>query len=125
MKLLKFTYWVSTGLVTLGMLFSVYNYFYNPALKVAYTHIGFPDWFRVELGIAKLLGALALIIPQVPVHIKEWAYFGFFVNFLSAFFAHYMVNDPVSGLVAPISLLLLVITSYITFHQLILKTKQK
>ena len=117
MKALKITYWISTGLVVLGMLLSFYNYFFNPALKIAYAHLGFPDWFRVELGIAKLLGALALGLPFVPARIKEWAYVGFFINFFSAFLSHYMIGDPVFNQVAPLVLLLLVIVSYVTYHK--------
>ena len=120
MRSLKIIYWAATGLVAAGMLLSVYNYFFNPALKVAYAHIGFPDWFRVELGIAKLLGALALAIPIVPARVKEWAYAGFFINFFSAFLAHYMVGDPIFNQVAPLALLLILIVSYITFHKAIL-----
>jgi len=114
MKLKKIIYRVSTTLVVLGMLMSVFNYFFNPELKVAYAHIGFPDWFRIELGVAKLLGAIALAVPQIPSRLREWAYFGFFVNFFSAILAHYMVADPIFNLVAPLVMLLLVITSYLT-----------
>lgn len=117
MKVLKIAYWVTTGLVVLGMLFSFYNYFFNPMLKDAFAHLGFPDWFRVELGIAKLLGALALGLPMIPVRIKEWAYFGFFVNFLSAFLAHNIAGDPTAAQVSPLIMLALLITSYITYHQ--------
>lgn len=121
MKSLKITYWISTALVVVGMLFSVYNYFFNPALKVAYAHIGFPDWFRVELGIAKLLGALTLAIPFIPARIKEWAYVGFFINFFSAILAHYEVGDPVFNIIAPLVFLLLVVVSYITFHRSVVR----
>lgn len=121
MKALKITYWITTGLVVLGMLFSFYNYFFNPALKDAYVHVGFPDWFRVELGIAKLLGALALGIPMVPARVKEWAYAGFFINFISAFLSHFMIGDPVSNQIAPLFLLVLLVISYITFHKGIIR----
>jgi hypothetical protein len=118
MKTLKITYWISTSLVSLLMLVSFYNYFFNPALKEAYAHVGFPDWFRVELGIAKLLGALALVIPLVPARIKEWAYVGFFINFFSAFLSHYMISDPAFNQIMPLVLLLLVVISYVTFHKI-------
>jgi hypothetical protein len=117
MKAFKITYWITTGIVVLLMLISFYNYFFNPALKEAYAHVGFPDWFRVELGIAKLLGALALAIPMVPARIKEWAYVGFFINFFSAFLSHYLIGDPAFNQIMPLVLLLLVVVSYITFHK--------
>ena len=113
----KITYWLTTGLVAIGMLASFFNYMFNPAIKIGYAHIGFPDWFRVELGVAKLLGAIALIVPKIPGRIKEWAYFGFFVNFFSAILAHYAVNDPVVNLIAPGSMLVLLIISYVTYHK--------
>ncbi len=120
MKALKITYWISTGLVVLLMILSFFNYFFNPALKEAYVHAGFPDWFRVELGIAKLLGALALAIPAVPARLKEWAYVGFFINFFSAILAHYFVNDPVFYTqVIPFVMLLILVASYVTFHKVV------
>ena len=117
MKIIKIAYWITTGLIVLGMLANVYNYFVNPALKVAFTHLGFPDWFRVELGLAKLLGAFALAVPAVPARVKEWAYFGFSISFSSAILAHYMAGDPTFNLVAPFVILLILVVSYISFHR--------
>lgn len=113
MKTQKIIYWVTTGLVSLGMVLSFFNYFMNPAMKAGYAHIGFPDWFRVELGIAKLLGAIALIVPAVPPRIKEWTYAGFFINFFSAIWAHHFAGDALGNVIAPVILLILLILSYI------------
>lgn len=121
MRTLKITYWITTGLIAAGMIVSFFNYLFNPVMKAGYAHIGFPDWFRIELGIAKLLGAIALIVPQIPERVKEWAYFAFFVNFFSAILAHYAVNDPVGNLIAPLVMLILLIVSYVTFHKTIAK----
>ena len=120
MNALKITYRVTTGLVTVGMLI-FFNYMFNQTMKIGYVYIGFPDWFRVELGIAKLLGAIALIVQKVSNRVKEWAYFVFFVNFFSAILAHYAVNDPVINIIAPLVTLILPIVSYITYHQQMLK----
>ena len=113
----KITYWLTTGLVAIGMLASFFNYMFNPAMKIGYAHIGFPDWFRVELGIAKLFGGIALIVPKIPGRIKEWAYFGFFVNFFSAILAHHAVNDPMVNLIATTAMLVLLVISYVTYHK--------
>ena len=118
MKTTKIVYWISTGLVVVGMVLSFFNYLFNPVMVAGYAHIGFPDWFRVELGIAKLLGALALGIPAVPARIKEWAYACFFVNFFSAFFAHYFVGDPLVNQIAPIALVVILVVSYLSREQL-------
>lgn len=123
MKALKTIYGITTCLIVLGMLFSVYNYFFNAALKAAFVHLGFPDWFRVELAIAKLLGALTLVIPTIPPRVKEWAYTGFFINFFSAFLSHFEVSDPIFNQVAPLFFLVLLVVSYVSFHKLIIGNK--
>jgi hypothetical protein len=56
-------------------------------------HLGFPDYFRIELGAGKLLGAIALILPFVPRKVKEFAYAGFTIIFVSAFIAHLASGD--------------------------------
>ncbi|MCC8423545.1 DoxX family protein [Mucilaginibacter sp. UR6-11] len=119
MKAIKITYWITTGLIVLGMLANAYNYFFNPTLKVAFDHLGFPDWFRVELGIAKLLGAFAIAIPAVPVRVKEWAYFGFSLSFSSAIIAHYNAGDSVFNIVAPLIMLLILVVSYFSYHKVV------
>jgi len=114
MKATKIIYWISTCLVALGMVLSFFNYLFNPVMVGAYANIGFPDWFRVELGIAKLLGALALAIPAIPARVKEWAYACFFVNFFSAFLAHYFKGDPISNQIIPLVLLGILVVSYVS-----------
>jgi DoxX-like family len=118
MNAVKITYWITTTLVCAMMSLSVFLYFTSPDLPAAFMHLGFPDWFRVELGIAKLLGLIVLILPMIPARIKEWAYVGFFINFFSAFLAHFQSGDPVKEQFMPLLLLALLITSYITFHKM-------
>lgn len=121
MKALKISYYISTGLVVLGMAASSASYFFVPLVKDSFTHTGFPDWFRIELGLAKALGVLALGIPAVPARIKEWAYVGFAIDFFSAFLAHYETRDPLLWQMRPLIILVVLIISYITYHQAILK----
>ena len=66
MKKDNIIYWVTTGLIGAMMLFSAYNYFTNAEMKAAFVHLGFPDYFRIELGVAKIFGVLALLISAVP-----------------------------------------------------------
>jgi DoxX-like family len=118
MKGLKITYWVSTGLISAMMIMAAYGYFTNPMMKTAFVHLGFPDYFRLELGAAKLLGALALIVPMIPRKIKEFAYAGFVIVFVSAFIAHLSSGDPMSVAVGAVVALVVLITSYITYAKL-------
>jgi hypothetical protein len=106
-------YWVTTGLISLMMLFSGYAYFTDPNVGEGFTHLGFPDYFRIELGVAKILGVILLLIPQVPSRIKEWTYAGFGITFVSAFIAHIASADPASMAIFPLIALLLLALSYV------------
>lgn len=117
MKTVKITYWVLTGIVGLLMILSGYMYFTNPMAKQGFAHLGFPDYLRVELGIAKLLGALALLLP-VPRRVKEWTYAGFAINFISALIAHIASGDEASKFIMLPILLTILIGSYITYDKL-------
>ena len=61
-------------------------------MAAAFTHLGFPGYFRVELAWAKLLGLVLLLVPA-PARLKEWVYAGFAINLGSALIAHLAVGD--------------------------------
>ncbi len=111
MKKDKIIYWVSTGVIGAMMLFSGYSYFTNPQIVEGFKHMGFPDFFRVELGIAKIIGALILLIPQIPTKIKEWAYAGFIITFVSASIAHINAGDPTPNVITPLVMLVVLLVS--------------
>ncbi|WP_435353344.1 DoxX family protein [Emticicia sp. SJ17W-69] len=113
MKKDKIIYWVSTGIIGAMMLFSAYSYFTNPQIGDGFKHLGFPDYFRQELGLAKLIGALVLLIPQIPLKIKEWTYAGFGIVFISASFAHFTSGDATPMVITPIVLLGILVISNI------------
>lgn len=117
MKATKITYWILTGLVSLMMAFSAYKYLTDPTIAEGFKHLGFPSYFRVELAIAKVIGAILLLAP-VAARVKEWTYAGFVIVFISAFIAHTASADPVANRVGPIVFLLVLIGSYITYHKL-------
>lgn len=108
----KIIYWATTGIIIAVMLFSAFGYFTNADMKAAFVHLGFPDYFRIELGVLKVLGAIVLILPQVSNKIKSFAYFGFVLTFISAFIAHIASGDPMSVAAAPIIFLVILGVSY-------------
>ena len=116
MKATKITYWISTLLLSFMMVFSAYAYLTQPAMKQAFQHLGFPDYFRIELAIAKIIGISVLLIPS-PIKLKEWAYAGFTIVFISAFIAHSVSGDPVSARVMPLIALALLMVSYFTYQK--------
>jgi hypothetical protein len=87
-------FWVVTGLFCLQMGFTAYAELRLPQVAEAFAHLGFPDYFRVELSLAKLLGIALLLTPVVPNRAKEWAYAGFAIDLGSAILAHVAVGDP-------------------------------
>ncbi len=92
-------------------------YFTNPMIAEEFKRLGFPDYFRVELGTAKLIGAFALILPIQANRFKEWAYAGFTIVFISAGTAHIVV-DGMSAAIGPLINLLLLVISYVYFNKL-------
>lgn len=117
MKTIKITYWTSTAIVALMMIYSAYAYLTVPMMDQAFQHLGFPAYFRVELAVAKILGAVLLIAP-VASRFKEWAYAGFSITFVSALIAHTMSGDPVSARIMPVIFLLLLIVSYFSYKKM-------
>jgi len=115
MKWDKTIYWVSTALISLMMLFAAFSYFTSPMAKTGFAHLGFPDYFRIELGTAKILGVIALILPGIPARLKGFAYSGFTIVFISAFIAHISSSDPVTVALNPVIALVLLAVSYIYF----------
>src|SRR5688572_1303349 len=116
MKALKITYWATTAFFSLMMAFSAFAYVTQPEIKQGFVHLGFPDYFRIELAVAKLLGAVILLAPAAT-RFKEWAYAGFGIVVISAFIAHSAAGDPLSALINPLVALALLLTSYITYHK--------
>lgn len=85
-------YWVATALFCLQIGFTAFAQLSLPQVAEAFAHLGFPDYFRVELSWAKFFG-IALLLAPVPARLKEWAYAGFAITLGSALIAHLAVGD--------------------------------
>ena len=118
MKAKKIIYWVSTILVSLIMVYSSYADLCSAAVAEAFIHLGFPGYFRIELGIMKVIGVGLLLIP-LPDFFKEWAYAGFTITFISAFIAHTISGDPVGNRLAPLIVFVFLIVSYVSFRSIV------
>ena len=110
-------YWTATALFCLQIGFTAYAQLRLPQVAEAFTHLGFPDYFRVELSWLKVAGILVLLLPA-PDRLKEWAYAGFAITLGSALVAHLSVGDDASkwGWAAGTAVLWAV--SYTLFHKL-------
>jgi hypothetical protein len=105
-------YWGATGLVAIVPLAAGISYLAAaPQAVENFRHVGYPQQLRVLLGIAKLAGAIVLLLPRLPL-LKEWAYAGFTFTWIAATVAHYLAAD--GKLLLPVGLLALLAVSYIT-----------
>ena len=69
----KITYWVSTGLLAVLSSFAAFTYLSgSPQAIQGFAHVGYPQQLRIILGIAKLLGAITLVVTGLA-KLKEWA----------------------------------------------------
>src|SRR5215470_5799727 len=75
------------------------------------SHLGYPAYFALILGVSKLAGAVVTVIPGTP-RLKEWAYAGFCFDLVSAAYSHASVGDPTSDVIAPLVFLALVLASW-------------
>ena len=109
----KITYWVTTGLLAAFSIFGGFIYLSgSPEAVTGFAHVGYPQQLRIMLGIAKPLGAIALLIPGF-LRIKEWTYAGFTIAWISAFIAHHLAGDGPKAF-TPLVLLVLLAISYLT-----------
>lgn len=116
MKKIKITYWITTAIVALIMTYSAYAYLTQETVKQGFHHLGYPDYFREELAIGKLIGAILLLAP-VAARLKEWVYAGFTITFISAFIAHMASGDPIANRVMPVVILAVLFISYFFYHR--------
>ena len=91
-KVTTIVYWSATALFCLQMAFTAYAQLSLPAVAAMFRHLGFPDYFRIELSWTKMLGVVLLLAP-VPARLKEWAYAGFAITLASALVAHVAMGD--------------------------------
>jgi hypothetical protein len=105
-------YWVTTGLFCLALTFSglAHGLGLGP-IPEAMKALGYPPYVSTLLGVAKLAGVVALVVPGRPV-LKEWAYAGFTFNLLGAFASHLFAGDPLAEALPPLLLLGLAAASY-------------
>lgn len=113
----KIIYWISTGLLALFVLPGIF--FLNSPMALEGTrHLGMPHWFHEELGIAKFIGGLILILPMIPARLKEWAYVAFGIDVISAIIGALSVDGLVPAAFEPLIFFVILLVSYIYFHKL-------
>ena len=105
-------YWIATGLFCLAMTAGgTMNLLRADIQKESIEALGYPEYLMTILGVAKLLGVIALLIPGAPL-LKEWAYAGFTFDLLGAAASHAFVGDAAMEIVLPFIILGISAVSY-------------
>lgn len=112
MKKDRIIFWTSTIIAMLTGAVTGFLYFFHPFFEEAFKHLGFPAYIRIELAVAKVFGMAALLIPIVPPMIKEWAYVGFAITFISGSIAHTVIDGFGKGIAPLVSLTALMVSYY-------------
>lgn len=108
----KIIYWVATLWLALGMVSTgIVQLIHMKEETEMMAHLGYPLYFLTLLGVWKLLGVIAILIPKFPL-LKEWAYAGFFFAMSGAIFSHLAVGDGAKELFGPTLLIVLTVVSW-------------
>ncbi|HQU92285.1 MAG TPA: DoxX family protein [Pyrinomonadaceae bacterium] len=109
----KIIYWIATLWLALGMTSTgiVQLFRLQPEVEAMMSHLGYPSYLLTILGIWKILGVVAVLIPRFPL-LKEWAYAGFFFAMSGAFVSHLAMGDPFNETFPPVLLLILTVASW-------------
>lgn len=115
---MKIAYWIFTGLIAALMIVSAIPdiLMIDEAVKI-FEHLGYPRYLLLFIGVAKLLGAIAILQPWFRT-LEEWAYAGIAFDLIGALYSHVAVGDSVQFLIPPILGLVFVFGSYFTLRHL-------
>jgi hypothetical protein len=118
MKKQKILFWITTGIIFImeGLIPAFTSQ--TELAKEGIRHLGYPEYFGNALIVFKVLGALSLIIPQIPKRVKEWAYAGFAFDFIFASISHFAIDGMNFQSFFPLIFLAILATSYISFHKI-------
>ncbi|WP_240417793.1 DoxX family protein [Paenibacillus periandrae] len=117
MRKVNIFYWVFTVLMLALMgVGGIPDLLSAPDAVELFAHLGYPAYLLPFLGVAKLLGVVAILVPGFP-RVKEWAYAGFVIDLTGAMYSTIAVGDPLGGLVFFLIGYLVIIGSYVLYHK--------
>ena len=114
-KSTKIIYWVATIIIVLmEAVMPIGTWLFAPQYITEGTKaLNYPDYFAYALIIAKVLGVIAIVYPNTPKNVKEWAYAGLGFTLIFAFISHACVDNNIGYMLMPIVFLGILAASYI------------
>jgi predicted cation transporter len=114
---LRLLYWISTAQIALVMVGGgMSDALRTESALLVMRHLGYPDYFSTILGVAQVLGAIALLAP-VPRAVREWAYAGFTVDIGAAILSILAVGDPLRHVAIPLYAFAMLQLSYFAWRR--------
>ena len=111
-KTIKVIYWIITILFSLFMLYSgIVEVMQNEQAKEIMKHLGYPIYVNTIIGVAKILGAIAVLQTKFRI-VKEWAYAGFTIDIIGASASFYFAGDGIVAALMPFVFLAVMFISY-------------
>ena len=108
----KIIYWIATLWLSLGMTATgMVQLMQNKDEAAMFGRLGYPMYLLIIIGVWKMLGVIAVLVPKFPL-VKEWAYAGFFFVMSGAVISHLAINDAPKELFGPLLLIVLTIVSW-------------
>jgi uncharacterized membrane protein YphA (DoxX/SURF4 family) len=108
----KIIYWIATLWLSLGMVATgMVQLLQNKEEAAMFGRLGYPMYLLIMIGVWKILGVIAVLVPKLPL-VKEWAYAGFFFVMTGAVISHLAVSDAPKELFGPLLLIVLTIVSW-------------
>ncbi len=112
MKTKKIIYWIATRLLALGMTASgVQQLLQIGGYVEIIASLGYPPYLLPILGVWKILGVIAVLMPRFPL-VKEWAYAGFFFAMSGAATSHFVMGQPFTEAIPSLVLLTATVVSW-------------
>lgn len=111
-------YWLTTLLLSSMVTMSAYTYFFHKGTIDGVRELGFPDFFRIQLGVLKIIAVTVLLVPQLPIQVKEWAYAGIALFLVTAIVAHTANKDPIAISLVSVFFLAVLVVSNVYLHRL-------
>lgn len=118
MKKTNIIYWILTVLAAAFMIFSsISNILATPeAVELVVNHLHYPEYFLRFIGVAKVVGSIAILVPGFP-RIKEWAYAGLIFDLTAAWASMLAVGDPILQTLPMLIFIALLFASYLFYHK--------
>jgi DoxX-like family len=113
----KIIFWIATTIIFLWCGVMSLVFFGSEEQRMGMEHLGYPPHFTTMVSVFSIVGAVGLMLPATPSRLKEWAYFGFALNFIGAAVSTWAVDGLGFGVVFPLLFFIPLGASYYYFRK--------